>query len=132
MVKLEGAARFLHMPAGEGPAFADTAIFGVFTEAGLIATSGAEFRVSARGDTTDVEVLRRANAPAPTPEYVPDYVVISSGPGGRVGTLFLREGEIGRLQPRRQPLKLRAVPGDPLDNNPLFQRLLKGLPGETK
>jgi hypothetical protein len=124
LVKLEGSARFLRVPAGEVSFFTDALFFTVFTAAGFVVSPQADFHVRARADTTDVEVLRRAGAPGPGPRTNPDVVLLVTRVGEQVRTLLLTGGEAGRLRPQSGPIKLRHVPGDPFRDQRLFKRLL--------
>jgi hypothetical protein len=111
----------------------------VVTAAGLITTSRAEFRVSARGDTTDVEVLReqlpqndlsylaKGSEQKRDSAVIPDAVILSNGAGGPLGMLFIRPGEVGRLQRGKPAAKLRALPGPDLYNDNPFARWGKKL-----
>jgi hypothetical protein len=133
LVKLEGSARFLRVQSDESTSSGDTALFSVFTAAGYVASPMAEFRVSAHGDTTDVDVVWRAAAPEVDPQrsaaryaagrMTRDVVILANGPGDEGGVLLLSAGEAGRLQLGARPLQLRDVPGDPASDNWFFKRM---------
>jgi hypothetical protein len=54
--------------------------------------------------------------------------VISNGRGGSARTLFLREGEVGRIVGPSRPVKLRAVrSADPIENNAAVRKVLGDL-----
>jgi hypothetical protein len=131
LVKLEGSARFLRVPPPDAPYFGDAFFFTVYTAAGFVASPQGDFRIDARADTTDIEVLprmlpRTGGGEADTgsnPRAKPDVVLIAAGPGGRAGTLLLNAGEAARLRLEAAPIKLRHVPTDP-GSDWLFRRLL--------
>jgi hypothetical protein len=111
----------------------DKDFFSVFTAAGYVASRMAEFRVSARGDTTDVDVIWRVATPHADPQrsaaryaagrMTSDVVILANGPGDDGGVLLLSAGEAGRLQRGTRPLQLRDVPGDPASDDWFFKRL---------
>jgi hypothetical protein len=117
-----GAARFVYrgLPAGAPPRGRGVT-FGVETATGIVATTGSDFRVSARQDAADVEVFE---ALPPWPGE-PGRVMLTRTDSRRLSTLSLTAGESGRLQRGREPVKLRGAPdgqratqSQPLQANP--------------
>jgi hypothetical protein len=102
----------------------------VMTNGGSVAVDrDADVRVTARGDTTDVEVLRRkaptdpARTAVDSIRQMPDFVVLM-GLDLSTGAMMLGVGDIGRLVLGSEPVKLRDVP-DALDGNPILRWLFK-------
>jgi hypothetical protein len=132
LVKLEGSARFVHLPPSGVSFMPDGPPFTVLTDAGIIVGSNADFRVNARTDTTEVEVLWRESdskkataSQTDSRAQIPDHVVLT-GMDGPVAVLVLASGEIGRLQSGKKPVKVREVPTDAFGDDPIIKALLKG------
>ena len=123
-VRLEGSARFIRSkPEGKSP-IAEPGGLMVRTNGGTVGVNrSADIRVSARGDTTDVEVLRRESRADPARTAVdsirqmPDLVALM-GIDQPTGAMMLSVGDVGRVVRGSEPVKLP-------DGNPILRWLLK-------
>lgn len=106
-VKLKGSARFLVARPPSSGLLPSPQVFAVFTPAGMVVSGSAEFIVTSHGDTTEVQVLRRARDPNPRDifDQMPDFVLLFAE-GFEQRQISLFEGERGRIR--------RGVPAEKL------------------
>jgi hypothetical protein len=134
VVRLEGTANFVHL-MDTSAAAEDPTPFSVMTDGASVIVTNANARISARKDTTDVEVLRRGQTHelsaaatqtdsviAGLAEATHDLVGLATIEPLRF--MPLRTGEIGRVIKGQTPVKLRTVADSSFDDNPIVRWLL--------
>ena len=110
--KLQGDARFdvAIIPTIGSPMRIQALI--VAGRNGAVSSGNADFSMTTRGDTTDIQVFRRAPSSSRLSSVVPDYVSLK-GAGHVLPQLTLREGERGQLVRGKDPVALEATVSAP-------------------